>query len=177
METQGGKYLTFLLDEEKYGIPIKKVKEIIGMTEITDIPKTPIYIKGIVNLPGKVIPLMDLRLKLGMGEKPYNDGVCIIVIEVHLTETQRLVGMVVDAVADVVKIQKADIEPPPEYNVQSKGDVVTGISKLKDKIILILDIEKIFNRDELIRMEEKYLSGNENEHEQDTVVESMQIVD
>lgn len=153
METQGGKYVTFLLNKENYGIPIKKVKEIIGMMEITHIPKTQSYIKGVVNLRGKIIPLMDLRLKFGMAEKPYNERTCIIVIEVHLTETQRLVGIVVDAVSDVVKIQKGDIESPPEYNAQSEGDVLIGIGKLKDKVILILDIEKILNRDEITILE------------------------
>jgi purine-binding chemotaxis protein CheW len=96
------------------------------MMEITHIPKTQSYIKGVINLRGKIIPLMDLRLKFGMPEKPYNERTCIIVIEVHLTETQRLVGMVVDAVADVVKIRKGDIEPPTEYNAQNEGNVLIG---------------------------------------------------
>ncbi len=154
METQGGKYVTFLLDQENYGIPIKKVKEIIGMMEITHIPKTQSYVKGVVNLRGKIIPLIDLRLKFAMVEKPYNERTCIIVIEAHLTETtQRLIGMVVDAVSDVVKIQKGDIEAPPEYNAQSEGDVLSGIGKLKEKVIMILDMEKVLNRDEITILE------------------------
>jgi purine-binding chemotaxis protein CheW len=153
METQGGRYLTFLLDAETYGIPIKKVKEIIGMMEITHIPKTRNYIKGVINLRGKIIPLMDLRLKFGMMEKPYTERTCIIVIEVNSAEKQRLVGIVVDAVSDVVKIQKGEIEATPEYNAENDGDFLVGIGKLKDKIILILDIDKILSHDEITCLE------------------------
>jgi purine-binding chemotaxis protein CheW len=153
METQGGRYLTFLIDNESYGLPIKKVKEIIGLMEITHIPKTRNYIKGVINLRGKIIPLMDFRLKFGMDEKAYNERTCIIVIEVDSTERQKLVGIVVDAVSDVVKIQKGDIEPPPDYNNKSEGDVLIGIGKLKDKVILILNIEKILNYDEITSLE------------------------
>lgn len=153
MESQGGKYVTFLLAQENYGIPIKKVKEIIGMTEITHIPKTQSHIKGVVNLRGKIIPLMDLRLKFGMAEKPYDERTCIIMIEVHLSDTQRLVGVVVDAVSDVVKINKGDIEPSPEYSAQNEGDLLLGIGKLKEKVILILNIEKILNRQEITILE------------------------
>jgi purine-binding chemotaxis protein CheW len=153
MENQGGKYVTFLLDKENYGIPIKKVREIIGMMEIIHIPKTQSYIKGIINLRGKIIPLMDLRLKFGMNEKAYNERTCIIVIEINLLETQRLVGIVVDTVSEVVKIQKGDIDPSPDYNVEGDGDVLTGIGKLKDKVIMILDIEKILNHDEITMLE------------------------
>ena len=149
MEAHGGKYLTFTLDKEVYGIPIKKVKEIIGMMEITHIPKTQHYIKGVINLRGKIIPLMDLRLKFGMEEKAYNDRTCVIVIEVHLSEFQRLVGVIVDAVAEVTYIQGSEIEPPPQYEAQIEGDFLTGLGKLKDKVILIVDIEKVLSNEEI----------------------------
>ncbi len=148
MEVLGGKFLTFLLEKEIYGIPIKKVKEIIGMMEITHVPKTKDYIKGVINLRGKIIPLMDLRLKFGMEEKAYNERTCIIVIEVA-GETQRLIGLVVDAVSEVINIQSSEIEPPPEYNTQLDGDLLMGIGKLKEKVVLILDIEKILSRDDI----------------------------
>ncbi len=106
MELHSGKFLTFVLGNETYGIPIKKVKEIIGMMEITHIPKTQGYIKGVINLRGKIIPLMDLRLKFGMEEIPYTDRTCIIVIEIDKGENRRLAGLVVDTVAEVLNIQK-----------------------------------------------------------------------
>jgi purine-binding chemotaxis protein CheW len=145
MEMQGGKFLTFLLGQEIYGLPIKKAKEIIGMMEITHIPKTQDYIKGVINLRGKIIPIIDLRLKFGIAEKTYNDRTCIIVIEIDATETHRLVGIAVDSVSEVVNIQKGEIEPPPEYDAQIEGNFLSALGKMKDKVIMILDIERILS--------------------------------
>lgn len=105
MEIQGGKFLTFLLGEEIYGLPIKKAREIIGMMETTYIPKMQSYIKGVINLRGKLVPIVDLRLRFEMAEKNYTERTCIIVIEVETHKNRRLVGIVVDAVSDVVAIQ------------------------------------------------------------------------
>jgi purine-binding chemotaxis protein CheW len=161
MEIHGGKFLTFLLGKEVYGLPIKKAKEIIGMMEITHIPKTQGYIKGVINLRGKIIPIVDLRLRFGMEEKTYTDRTCIIVIEVNATETMRLVGMAVDAVSEVVNIQKSDIEPPPQYDAQIEGDFLSGLGKTKEKVIMILDIEKILNREELSSIKHEITSQKE----------------
>ncbi len=159
MEAQGGKYLTFALSNETYGIPLQKAKEIIGMLDITHIPKTQGYIKGVVNLRGKIIPIMDLRLKFGMDGKPYTDRTCVIVIEVNVTNNRRLIGLVVDTVAEVVNIQKSEIETPG-YDAQIEGDFLMGLGKLRDKVILIIDIEKILNREE-ITLIKKALPENE----------------
>jgi purine-binding chemotaxis protein CheW len=152
MEIQGGKFLTFLLGEEIYGIPIKKAKEIIGMMAVTHIPKMQGYIKGVINLRGKIIPIVDLRLRLDMAEKAYTERTCIIVIEVDNRDNHRLVGITVDAVSEVVTIQQSDIEPPPQYDAQIEGDFLTGLGKSKEKVIMILDIEKILNREELAHL-------------------------
>jgi purine-binding chemotaxis protein CheW len=152
MAIAGHKFLTFLLGREIYGLPIKKAKEIIGMMEITHIPKTQSYIKGVINLRGKIIPIVDLRLRFGMVEKEYSDRTCIIVIEVNANETQRLAGIVVDTVSEVVNIQQGEIEPSPEYDAQIEGNFLTGLGKMKDKVILILDIEKILSREELAHL-------------------------
>lgn len=149
MEIQGGKFLTFLLGQEVYGLPIKKAREIIGMMEITHIPKTEGYIKGVINLRGKIIPIVDLRLKFGMEENTYSERTCIIVIEVDSSDNHRLVGMAVDLVSEVVNIQQSEIEPSPEYDAQIEGNFLTGLGKLKDKVILLLNIEKILNHQEL----------------------------
>jgi purine-binding chemotaxis protein CheW len=149
MESLGGKYLTFILNNETYGIPIKKVKEIIGIMEITHIPKTKGYLKGIINLRGKIIPVTDLRIKFGMEEKLYTDRTSIIVIEVNADKNQRLAGIIVDTVAEVINIQKDEIiEPKPD--TQIKGNYLTGIGELKDKVVLIIDIEKVFSQEEIV---------------------------
>lgn len=141
MEIQGGKFLTFLLGQEVYGLPIKKAREIIGMLDITHIPKTEGYIKGVINLRGKIIPILDLRVKFGMEAKDYTERTCIIVIEIDASEHHRLVGIAVDSVSEVINISKNDIEPPQD-DAQIEGDFLTGIGKLKDRIILILDMKK-----------------------------------
>lgn len=149
MEAQEGKYLTFSLGKEEYGIPIKKVKEIIGMMEITSIPKTPKFIKGFINLRGKIIPIMDLRLKFGLEEKEYNERTCIIVVEIFIEETKRQMGVVVDTVSEVVNIQNGEIEPPPEYGTYMENEFLVGIGKVKGRVVMLLEIEKILNVEEL----------------------------
>jgi purine-binding chemotaxis protein CheW len=161
MVTDGNKFLTFLLGEEIYGIPIKKAREIIGMMEITHIPKTQGYIKGVINLRGKIIPIVDLRLRFGMDEKKYSERTCVIVIEVNVHESsayesRRSVGIAVDTVSEVVNIQQNEIEPPPEYDAQIEGNFLTGLGKIKDKVILILDIEKILNHEELTQIKQEF---------------------
>jgi purine-binding chemotaxis protein CheW len=148
MERQGNTYLTFCLDKEVYGIPIKKVKEIIGMQELTHIPKMKGYIKGVINLRGKIIPIMDLRLKFGIDERSYTDRTCIIVIEINPNGNRCWSGIVVDTVNEVTYIQKDEIEDPG-YDTGTEGGFLTGLGKLKDKVVLILDIGKIFSREEL----------------------------
>jgi len=150
MEAQEGKYLTFHLDKEEYGIPILKVKEIIGMMEITRIPRTPDYIKGVINLRGKIIPIMDLRLKFGLEEKTYTSNTCIIVIDVNSSETKRQMGIVVDTVSEVVNLRKGDIEPPPEYSRDTDDSFITGICKFKNNVIILLNMDEILNVEGLI---------------------------
>jgi purine-binding chemotaxis protein CheW len=149
MKMQGGKFLSFILGTEVYGIPIKESKEIIGMMEITHIPKMQNYIKGVINLRGKIIPVVDLRLRLGMEERDYDQRTCIIVVEVKTQGNQRLMGMVVDSVADVVTIPAGDIEPPPEICTQVEGAFLTGLGKTKERVIMLLEIDMVLNREEL----------------------------
>ncbi len=160
MEVEGGKYLTFVLGQEDYGIPIHKVKEIIGMMEITFIPKTPKFIKGVINLRGKIIPIMDLRLKFDMEEKEYTERTCIIVAEIQLDKMKKQIGMVVDAVSEVVNIQSAEIELPPEYGSYENVEFLTGVGKVREKVILLLDIERILDCDELEVLNKIKLEGS-----------------
>jgi len=154
MEIQGGKFLTFTLSHEEYGIPINKVKEIIGMMEITHVPKTPKFIKGVINLRGKIIPIMDLRLKFEMEEKRYTERTCIIVVDITFEGVKKQMGLAVDAVSEVVNIQTSEIEPPPEYGIHSKAGFLTGMGKVKGKVILLLDIETILDNEELAILKE-----------------------
>lgn len=146
------KLLTFSLGGEGYGVTISKVKEIIGMLEITPVPRTPSFIKGVINLRGKIIPVMDLRLKFGMEPQEYNERTCIIVAEVTLNGAQRLIGVVVDMVSEVVNISEDQIEPPPEYGMSIEHNFILGIGKIKDRVVIIIDIEEVFLCDEILKM-------------------------
>src|SRR6056297_1773733 len=144
MEAEAGIYLTMNLGKELYGIPVLKVQQIIGKTEITEIPRMPEFIKGVINLRGKIIPLMDLRLKFGLEEKEYTDRTVFIVLEVFLNEeTRKEIGVVVDAATAVAEISKDEIEPPPRYGVDVDNDFIVGMAKQEDKVIMLLDIEQV----------------------------------
>jgi len=138
-DTQKDKYLTFLLGNEKYGIEIRHVTEIIGILPITEVPDLPEYIKGIINLRGKIIPVMDVRLRFGKPDINYNERTCIIVIDI----IDFSVGLVVDSVSDVLSISEQDIVPPPELNKGQHNRYIKGIGKISEEVMLILDCEKL----------------------------------
>ena len=144
-----GKYLTFTLDDEEYGIGILKVKEIIGMMEITSVPRTPQFIKGVINLRGKVIPIIDLRLKFGMGEIPYTDRTCIIVVEIDSEKGTILIGIVVDAVSEVLNIQEGEIEETPAFGTQLNTDYILGMAKTEGGVKILLNIDKVLSIEEI----------------------------
>ena len=141
-----GKYLTFLLGEEEYGVGIMKVREIIGVMEITAVPHTSNFIKGVINLRGRVIPIMDLRLKFGMEEREYTDRTCVIVVEVQGQNGPMQVGMLVDAVSEVMNIMAEDIEPPPDFGLSTDADNILGMGKVKGQIKILLDAERVVGR-------------------------------
>jgi purine-binding chemotaxis protein CheW len=143
MTNREGKYLTFTLAEEEYGIVILKVKEIIGMMAITTVPQTPIYMKGVINLRGKVIPVMDLRLKFGMDAMAYTDRTCIIVVEITGDNKKIQLGMLVDAVSEVLNIKGGDIEDTPNFGNHLNTDYILGMAKTGGKVKILLDIDKV----------------------------------
>lgn len=149
MTVESGKYLTFLLKNENYGIPIKVVKEIIAMLPITKVPKTPDFIKGVINLRGKVISIMDLRLKLELEEREYDERTCIIVVDVQIENISKQIGIAVDIVSEVVDIDIENIQKVSNKDIQIDGNFIDGIAKLKNKVVILLDIEKILTIDEL----------------------------
>jgi len=146
----GGKYLTFSLGEEEYGVGILKVREIIGLMEITAVPHTPPYIKGVINLRGRVIPVLELRIKFGMEQQEYNERTCIIVVEVQSSTETVQVGMLVDSVSEVLNIPEADIEPPPSFGSSSvETDNILGMGKVKSEVKILLDVDRIISQGEL----------------------------
>ncbi len=148
-----GKYLTFTLKEEEYGIGILKVKEIIGMMPVTSVPRTPDFVKGVINLRGKVIPVVDLRLKFSMESISYTDRTCIIVVEVDSNEVTVLIGIVVDAVSEVLNILSEEIEDAPEFGQSLDTDYILGMAKVEGGVKILLDIDKILSQGEVTQLE------------------------
>ncbi len=143
------KYLTFTLGEEEYGVEILKVREIIGLMDITPVPHTPEFIKGVINLRGKVIPVIDLRLKFGLEPREYDERTCIIVVEVSTQTGPVLMGIIVDNVSEVLNISTTDIEPPPRFGTQVDTRFILGMAKAKGKVKILLDIDKVLTQEEI----------------------------
>lgn len=142
---KAGKYLTFVLAEEEYGLEILTVREIIGLMDITAVPRTPHHVKGVINLRGKVIPVIDLRLKFGMVEVEHTDETCIIVVSLGDIE----VGLLVDKVSEVLDIDEQDIEDTPSFGTSVNTDFILGMGKANGKVTILLDISKALSAGEL----------------------------
>jgi purine-binding chemotaxis protein CheW len=153
MTMKTGKYLTFSLDGEEYGIGILKVKEIIGMMPITSVPRTPGFVKGVINLRGKVIPVIDLRLKFSMAAIEYSERTCIIVVEIELTSETVLIGIVVDSVSEVLNIGQDDIEAAPEFGSTLDTNYILGMAKMEGGVKILLDIDKVLSQEEVSQLE------------------------
>jgi len=141
--TREGKYLTFSLAVEEYGIGILKVREIIGMMTVTPVPQTPEFVKGVINLRGKVIPVIDLRVRFGLDAASYTERTCIIVVEIHGETGSVPMGIVVDAVSEVLNIRGADIENTPTFGVKLNTDFILGMAKTEGGVKILLDIDKV----------------------------------
>jgi len=147
-----GKYLTFSLAGEEYGIGILKIREIIGMLPITAVPETPAFVKGVINLRGKVIPVVDLRLRFGMPEIDYTERTCIIVVEMKGPAGVVSIGAVVDAVSEVLNIKAEDIADTPSFGAKFNTDFILGMAKMGKGVKLLLDIERVLSDDEMIQL-------------------------
>jgi purine-binding chemotaxis protein CheW len=145
---RAGKYLTFILAEETYGLEILKVREIIGLMDITAVPRTPNFVKGVINLRGKVIPVVDLRLKFGMSEAQRTEETCIIVVDVGTVE----MGIMVDKVSEVLNIAAGDIEDTPSFGTNVDTDFILGIGKAAGKVSILLDIAKVLTQSEVAEL-------------------------
>jgi purine-binding chemotaxis protein CheW len=143
--TLEGKFLTFILGDEIYGIEILKAREIIGLMDITTVPQTPDDMKGVINLRGKVIPVIDLRMKFSIPEEEHTQETCVIVVEVNSTS----IGLIVDSVSEVSDISGGEIEEAPSFGQGIDTSFIMGLGKVKDKIIILLDIETVLSSEEL----------------------------
>lgn len=144
-----GKYLTFALGSEEYGIGIIKVREIIGIMPVTPIPKTPKYVKGVINLRGKIIPVVDLRLKFGLDERKHTQYTCIIVVEIDYKDSVLSTGIVVDQVNEVANISADDIEDTPTFGVDIDTSYILGMAKSKKNVRILLEISKVLGAGDL----------------------------
>ncbi|MCX7749514.1 MAG: chemotaxis protein CheW [Clostridia bacterium] len=144
-DTQKGKFLTFLLGQESYGIEIKFVTEIIGIQTITPVPELPSYVQGIINLRGKIIPVMDVRTRFKKGFREYNDRTCIIVIDIK----DISIGLIVDLVAEVLAIPEEHIVPPPAMKTGFQNRYIKGIGKVENEVILLMDCERLLDSSEI----------------------------
>lgn len=147
---QAGKYLSFVLGQEEYGLEILKVQEINGMMDITRVPRTPSYVRGVINLRGRVIPIISLREKFKMPAIEDDEKTCIIVVQVQYQDNRITMGIVVDEVSEVLNIVEGEIEPPPSFGGgMEEADYIIGMGKLEDKVVILLDINRVMDGEEL----------------------------
>jgi purine-binding chemotaxis protein CheW len=146
---RAGKYLTFVLGDEVYGIEILKAQEIVGMMKVTRVPRTPLFVRGVINLRGKVFPVIDLRKKFGLDPKEDTQKTCIIVVNATHDDRQVTMGIVVDAVSEVLNIPAEQIEPTPEFGIMVNTDFILGLGKQHDRVVILLDVDKVLSQGEI----------------------------
>ena len=147
--TEATQHLTFKLDEEVFAVDISKVREVLEYSSVTKVPQTPEFMKGVINLRGHVVPVVDLRLKFGMQEAEKTVNTCIIIVEVSVDEETAVLGALTDSVQEVLELEHDQIEPAPKIGTRLKTDFIRGMGKQNEQFIMILDIDKVFSTDEL----------------------------
>lgn len=152
-QTGEGQYLTFRLGDEVYALEITRVREVLDYTRVTKVPKTPDFMKGVINLRGGVVPVVDLRLKFGMTETVPTVDTCIIIVEVLVDDEQTLLGALADQVQEVLELEPSQIQPPPKIGTRLDTEFIRGMGKQNDDFIIILDIEKVFSIRELVMVQ------------------------
>jgi purine-binding chemotaxis protein CheW len=157
-------YLSFNLGEEEFATHVSKVLNILERTEITEVPRSPDYMKGVINLRGTVLPVIDTRIKFGMTPTEYTTNTCIVVMEVEMEGDTVHVGALVDSVQAVLELEDSQIQPPPSIGSKYKSEFIYGMAKNNEKFIMLLNMEKVFSSDEIVSIKEK---TNEGENEID----------
>jgi purine-binding chemotaxis protein CheW len=147
--SRAGKYLIFHLGAEEFGTEVLKVREIMGIQDITTVPQVPAYVKGVINLRGKVIPVVDLRLKFGLPPEEYTARTCIVVVRTHQSGEDLVIGMIVDGVVEVLTLAASDIEDTPDFGTGVQTPFLRGMAKIKGKVKILLDIDQVLSTAEL----------------------------
>lgn len=150
LQSRRERYLTFYLGEEQYGIAIDRIKEIIAMMKVTHVPKTPEYIKGVINLRGSIIPVVDTRLRFGMETRESDMNTTIVIVEVDKVN----IGFIVDRVEEVASIDSANLSEPPKFGNNIDTDFICSMAQMEENVVMILDVLKLFEADELISLEQ-----------------------
>lgn len=148
-DERAGKYLTFHLGQEEFGIRVLKVREIMGIQDITAVPHAPAYVKGVINLRGKVIPVLDLRLKFDLPDLAYNQRTCIIVVQIQGESGSILMGIIVDGVSEVLNLTGAEVEDTPDFGASFSTSSILGMAKVKGKVKILLDIDRVLANQEV----------------------------
>lgn len=152
--TEARQYLTFRLDTEIYAMDVGQVREILEFSSVTKVPQTHDFMRGVINLRGKVVPVVDMRLKFGLSETVKTVNTCIVVTEVNFDSESMILGALVDSVQEVIELEPDQIEPAPRMGSRLKTDFIKGIGKLEDRFIIILDVDRVFSADELLSLQE-----------------------
>ena len=142
--------VSFVIENEEFGVDILKVQEIIRTVDITRVPKSPDFVEGVINLRGKIVPVIDLRKRFGMARKDRDNDTRIIVVEL----VDKVVGFLVDKVKEVIRVEKTVIEPPPELTTSINSSYITGVAKLQDRLLILLDLDKVLSSDEQDKLAE-----------------------
>ncbi len=149
----GGKYLTFLLHQEAYGLAILKVQEIIGIMPVTQVPRMPDFVRGVINLRGRIIPVIDLRVQFNLDAQEDTSKTCIIVVDISRGDQRVTTGVIVDEVAEVVDLKSEQIEPPPSFGTAISTDFILGMGKMAQRVVMLLDIDRILADREIAMIE------------------------
>jgi len=164
--TDTRQYLTFRIGEEDYALDVSNVREILEFTTITKVPNTPEYMRGVINLRGSVVPVLDMRLKFSLAEAKQTIDTCIVVLEVDIDDEKSIIGALVDSVQEVFELDPQHIEPAPKIGTRLRMDFIKGMGKRDDRFIIILNIDKVFSSEELNAMqglekpEQMLMAGN-----------------
>jgi purine-binding chemotaxis protein CheW len=156
-------YLTFKVDEELYAANVNNVISILELTKITKIPRTPDFIKGVINLRGTVLPIIDLKIKFGLPPTEYTSNTTILVMDINIEDNLVKLGAIVDSVQEVLEINEKDILPPPSLGSSYQSDFVDGMFRFNETFIMVLNIERIFNEDELTTLSSRMLYQEEKQ--------------
>jgi purine-binding chemotaxis protein CheW len=158
-------YLTFTLDDEVFGLAIDKVREVLDFTTVTRVPQTPPYMRGVINLRGSVVPVIDLNLKFGMNKTEKTVNTCIIIAEIEMDGEVTVLGALADSVQEVVELEPEQIEPAPKIGTKLNTAFIKGMGKKDDVFIILLDIDKVFSLEELAVVQKVEVNENKKQDE------------